>query len=166
MGSRTTATLLAALLALSTPGCGLLMFSTHQAVEINTDEGALLTIDGKKHDKPAPTTISVHRGKEHRVEAVLGDLRGGTTLAQRLMIPVVLMDFCTLGIGLLVDYISGTLYEFEPSVRINLGKAPPPTVSTPTTSTTPPPTVEADPCSMCGEPRGDETPCPHCGFGG
>ena len=72
----------------------------------------------------APTTVSVFRGKDHRVEATLGDQRGSTTLAQRLMIPVVLLDFCTLGIGLLIDYVSGTLYDFQPSVRINLGKAP------------------------------------------
>lgn len=168
MGPRTTALLAAILLTLATPGCGLIMLTTHQPVEVVTDpEGAELYVDGKKHDEVGPTTISVFRGQDHKLDAKLGDKKGGTSLTQRLVIPVVLLDFCTLGVGLLIDYISGTLYDFEPSVKINLGKAPPPSAArapVPAPAKPTPPSADAAPCSLCGEPRGDESPCPHCGM--
>ena len=165
MGARATALLTAALLTFS-PGCGLLLFSTHQPVEITTHiDGAEIYLDGKLQDELTPGTISVSRKGTHRVDVKLGDQSGGTTLTQTLMIPVGLMDFCTLGIGLLIDYITGTLYEFPLSVRVPLGKAPPPSVGTTPTGVTPPtPSADAEPCALCGEPRGDATPCPHCGI--
>jgi hypothetical protein len=160
-----------AALCLSTSGCGLIFgYGAPQPVTVvTTPEGASLTVDGVPHTEGlSPTTVLLHPKDDHTIAAKLPDGSAGQThIGKILRTDVVILDgILTLGIGLLVDYLSGSLYMFKPSVQINLGKAPPPRPASPPPSTTTSggPAPGAAPCAICDEPRGDVTPCPHCGM--
>lgn len=162
-------TVMVCVLTLSTSGCGLILgYGGPQPVDvITTPEGAELIVDGVAFDGgKTPTQVLLHPKSEHNIEARLPDgSRGQTYISKKIRIPVVVMDgVFTLAIGLLIDYLSGSLYEVETPIQINLGKAPPPAPPTPPPSTSNGPATDAAPCSICGEPRGDVTPCPHCGM--
>ena len=162
----------ALILSLSTSGCGLIFgYGGKQPVQIITSpEGAQLIVDGVPWDgELSPTTVELHPKQDHSIVAKLPDGSSGQThVNKELRIDVVVLDgFLTLGIGLLIDYMSGSLYKFRSPIHINLGKAPPPSppspppvIPTSTTGTT----ATSAPCAICGEPRGDVTPCPHCGM--
>jgi hypothetical protein len=157
----------ALVLSMASSGCGLMFYSEHQMVDVVTNpDGATIRVDGVPHEQLSPTQIKLHRKTAHQIDATLPDgSTGSTFVGKRLIIPVVIMDACTLGIGLLIDYLLGSMYQLDTPVRINLGKSPAPLAPTPTVAPTPTgPSADAAPCGICGEPRGDANPCPHCGM--
>lgn len=168
----TTLTLCATVLV---SGCGVIRgYGKPQPVQVVTvPEGATLVIDGVPWATPAPCEVLLHPKSNHHIVAKTADGKSGaTTINKKIRTDVVILDgVLTLGIGLLVDYLSGSLYELQPAVAINLGSAPArPTqpaaggTTTTTTTTNVVPAADAAPCSICGEPRGDVARCPHCGM--
>lgn len=162
---RPLAVVLALVLALGSPGCGVILgYAGPQPVQVTTDPtGAAVFVGGIQQDQLSPTTVGINPKKPERIRAVLGDLKNETSVGRELRVGVLLCDFFfSLGIGALVDYLTGAMYAPSPAVTLNLGKTP---VSN-SSSTRPDDTDRSDltPCPLCGEPRGDETPCPHCGM--
>ena len=168
-------TILSLCAAVLVSGCGVIRgYGNLQPVQVVTvPEGATLVVDGVPWDTPTPCQVMLHPKSNHHIIAKTADGKSGaTTINKKIRTDVVILDgVLTLGIGLLVDYLSGSLYELQPAVAINLGAAPPRvdppktggTTST-TTTTTVGPAPDAAPCSICGEPRGDVATCPHCGM--
>ncbi len=163
---------LAVALVLNSSGCGLILgYGGLQPVQVTTNpEGAELIADGVPQEQRAPTQVMLHPKTEHTITARTEDGKTGAThIGKTVRIDVVVLDaVLTLGIGLLVDYMSGSLYKLRSPVNINLGTAPPPTAgvtATPAAGTgTAAPAADAAPCPICNEPRGDVSPCPHCGM--
>lgn len=120
------ALLLVLLLAL--PGCGTLLgHHGFQEVQVITDPaGAQLYVDGVATPVRSPGAIALDPAEEHRVDARLHGLRGGTQVRRKVRIVVAIVDcILTGGLGLTVDYFSGALYEFPAHVVLNLGQAAP-----------------------------------------
>lgn len=165
-------------LGLTLSGCGVIFgYGGDQPVAVTTTpEGASVEVDGIPiKDGITPTTIYIHPKADHHVSVKMeGFATASRTLTKTIRTDVVIMDaVLTLGIGLLVDYLSGSLYRFEESVRLPMGKVQisrpqPPPVRTNNNGnnggTKPKVDPNADPCTICGEPRGDASPCPHCGI--
>lgn len=177
MGFRSVVALsLVALLGVA-PGCGVIFgYGGPQPVQINIAPedvpDAMIFADGQKTDIKAPGVVHLHPKAEHTVEVRAADGRKGqTAITKRIRLDIVLLDILTVGIGHLVDYLSGSLYALNNAVTIPLGKYevppvptntnPPPQNTGPDTSTT---NVLDTPCPICGEPRGNVSPCPHCGM--
>ncbi|RMG15040.1 MAG: hypothetical protein D6731_09265 [Planctomycetota bacterium] len=152
-------------LLLGGPGCGIILgYGTPQPVKVVTNpEGAKVSYNGIPFDESVtPCVLHLHPSKEYTIQAVLGEQKGQGYVKKQIRIPVAVMDgVFTLGIGLLIDYLSGSLYSLTPSVVLNLGKSPPPSGSSASSGSG---QKDLAPCPICGEPRGDETPCPYCGM--
>ncbi len=167
---------LALVLLLGAPGCGLVLgYGGPQPVNVTTNpEGAELIVDGMPHAEKAPTTVYLHPKKTHQLRARTPDGKeGATAISKTVRIDVVVLDaVLTLGIGILVDFLSGSLYRLNSPVQINLGSAPPVSAadngggaaSGSSGAGATGPAADAAPCPICNEPRGDVTPCPHCGL--
>lgn len=148
---------LLALLLLCTPGCGVILgYASAQPVQVRTNpEGAAVYVDEVLQPQVSPTTVELDPTKSHYVRATLGELKGGRAVKKTLRVGIAVIDgFLTLGIGLLVDTLTGALYQFEPEMTIGLGAAP--AVARPAGT--------GAPCPICSEPRGDAAVCPHCGM--
>lgn len=161
---------LALVLLLGAPGCGLVLgYGGPQPVNVTTNpEGAELIVDGMPHPEKAPTTVYLHPKEVHQLRARTPDGKeGATAVSKTVRIDVVVLDaVLTLGIGILVDFLSGSLYRLNSPVQINLGSAPVRTAASgaAATDTTASAAADAAPCPICNEPRGDVSPCPHCGL--
>lgn len=161
------------------PGCATIMGkAADQPVEVVTQPpGAALSVNGVASSATSPGTVHLDPEGDHSVTAQLGEAKATRSVRKTIRIWAVLVDgILTGGIGVLVDYMTGALYQFEPRIQLNLGVAPPPSPPAP------PPTAHNNnnnggaqqssstnvltqaPCRVCGEPRGDAATCPHCGM--
>lgn len=160
------------------PGCATIIGKAGmQPVAVTTTpEGARLLVDGAPTEIVSPGTVELSPREEHSVAATLGEAKAQRAIRKTVRIwTVVVNGLLTGGIGVIVDYMTGAIYQFEPRVHLNLGVAPPPM---------PPQITNANggngsnqnggqtqqtnlldaPCKVCGEPRGNVSPCPHCGM--
>lgn len=148
--------LLLALLLLLGPGCGVILgYAGPQPVLVRTTpEAAAVYVNEVLQPQVSPCTVQLDPTRSHYVRATLGELKGGRGVKKTLRVGIAVIDgFLTLGIGLLVDTLTGALYAFEPEMTIGLGAV----AAQPSSS-------QLAPCPVCGEPRGDADPCPHCGM--
>jgi hypothetical protein len=149
--------LLLALLSLAAPGCGVILgYAGAQPVQVHTNpEGAAVYLDEVLQPQVSPCTLELDPTRSHYVRANLGELKGGRAVKKTLRVGIAVIDgFLTLGIGLVVDTLTGAIYRFEPEMALGLGAAP----------TSPSQVSAAAPCPTCSEPRGDAAVCPHCGM--
>lgn len=183
-----TALLALALTVAPLAGCGTILgYGRDQTITVHTDpQGADLYVNSVPANAKSPAELSFDPAKDgHRVDARLmtprGEVKNGTSIIKKTRLPVVLLDaFLTGGLGLVVDYITGALYSFEPRVSISMPREPlvvppppppqqqpdrtGPQAGTGQTRPEPPPGPRAmAPCFLCNEPRGEQVPCPHCG---
>ena len=190
--------LLAATVILA-PGCGVIFgYGSPQEVKVvalGPDrapiDGLKIADQGRILDQTTPGPVFLHPKENHSIS--IADERyysGQHTVKKSVRVDVVILDALTLGIGLLVDSLSGSLYALEPQVTLNINtkeavakaraeasKPTPSAVGKPKE-----PTKEdgiwvthfvtgervfipkgSKPCDVCGGLRGDMTPCPHCG---
>ncbi len=123
---------LALVLVLSLSGCGTIFgLGGHQEIEIlSNPPGARLYVDGTATPVLTPGQIAVDPAEEHRVDARLHAMRGGTQLHRSVRVWLVIVDgLLTLGMGLPFDYYSGALYHFPERIVLNLGEQGAPTPS-------------------------------------
>jgi hypothetical protein len=164
------------------PGCATIIGkAADQPVEVVTEPpGATLIVDGVASSKTSPGVVELDPEGDHNVSAQLGEAKATRSVRKTIRIWAVIVDgILTGGIGVLVDYMTGALYQFEPRIQLNLGVAPPPSPPAP------PPLAHGNnnnnnngngaqqnnqnlltqaPCRVCGEPRGNAATCPHCGM--
>jgi len=169
--------IVASLLALvALPGCGVIFgYAGPQPVKVLTNEegeGAIIYVDGIKTEPEvrAPGEVMIQIKGSHTVEARKDGMMKASQVGKDIRLDIVLLDILTLGIGHLVDYLTGAMYRFDSPITLNLGRAPEPVptqpiqTTHPTDPSQPVEPVDLTPCPICGEPRGNETPCPHCGM--
>ncbi|MGE0709763.1 MAG: hypothetical protein AB7N76_21920 [Planctomycetota bacterium] len=181
-------------------GCGVIFgYGSPQEVKVfarlpngqNVDGLKIKDKDGTVLDQVTPGPVLLHPKPEHSLTIV--DERyysAQQAVTKKIRIDVVILDALTLGIGLLVDYLSGSLYSLDSAVTINLNtKEAVEKARTPTPQPQPQPTgtgtqpkqedgiwvthfvtgervfipKNAKPCPVCGGLRGEMSPCPHCG---
>jgi hypothetical protein len=162
-----------ALTLVLSPGCATILgMGSDQEIKVTTNpDGAAVFVDGVSSGKNAPTTVALNPKDEHSLYATLGEAKSGSAaVRKKVRIWAVIVDgILTAGLGVLVDYMTGALYMFDPShIQLNLGVAPPPSPPSQVSQghgTQPPAQPEKlAPCPICGEPRGNAHPCPHCGM--
>lgn len=177
MRNRRSLTTFALLLGacLASAGCGVIFgYGGPQPIKVaSSPEGCIVEVDGVAVEAVTPTTITVHPKADHTISVKKkGYISANRTVTKVIRTDIVILDaVLTLGIGLLVDYMSGALYRLDESVKLNLGKVsavakkdPVVKPTKPTGTTKPKVDPNAEPCTICGEPRGDVSPCPHCGI--
>ena len=171
--TRLIACALAVTLALGGPGCGTIFgYGTQQVKVVTNPAGANLIVNGIPSEQTAPCELPLSAKDDHNITATTEDgKRGARHIGRTVRIEIVVLDaLLTAGIGLLIDYLTGALYELDTPVTINLGKMPVSAAAQPAAgqpaAATPAPVVDpdADPCQYCGAPRGEVTPCPRCGI--
>lgn len=121
--TRGLAPLLCAVVLIS--GCGTIVgLSGPHEVKVHTNPpGAEVFVDGIATGLRSPATVLVDPGEEHRVDARLDDLHGGSHIKRSASVGVIICDVLfTLGIGISIDWSTGGLYYFPDSVVVNLGR--------------------------------------------
>lgn len=121
------------------PGCGTIFgLAFDRELEVVTNPpGAALRVDAIPISATAPGTVLLDPAAEHRVDAHLGDLHGGTQVTRSTRTGIVVLNiFLTAGLGLWIDYLTGALYHFPDRVVLNLGRPfeheqPPPSAQYP-----------------------------------
>jgi hypothetical protein len=147
--------------------------------------------DGTVLDQVTPGPVMLHPKPKHSLS--IDDDRyysGQQAITKTIRTEIVILDALTLGIGLLVDYLSGSLHSLDATITIAINtkeavakareRTKKPTAA-PTGGTTEPKKEDgiwvthfvtgervfipndAEPCSVCGGLRGDMSSCPHCG---
>lgn len=116
------------LLVVLLSGCGTILgYGGDREVRVITNPaGAELLVDGMPAAERAPSVVLLDPAEEHRVDAKLDDLRGGTQVKRSSSTGLVILDIVfTLGLGIWVDWTTGALYDFPETVVVNLGRATP-----------------------------------------
>lgn len=173
-----------ALLVAAAPGCGsVLGYSSDAELNVLTNPGgAALFVDSMPREGRSPCVVLLDPAEEHRVEARVEDLRGGSQVKRSVRVGVVFGNIVlTLGLGLIVDYMNGALFHFPSHVVLNLGRTterddrplaaqyPPAPALMPHAAPAAarqaeaPPASPAAPCSICGEPTAADQTCRQCG---
>jgi hypothetical protein len=163
--------------ALVNTGCGTVMgHAKPQPITINLNPDVSpceVSIDGVKVGDKAGTYEVDPRRESHQFRVTTPDGRQGNgTVTRELMPGVVIADAVMLLFPILIDYFNGGLYKWQPTLTINLGKAPDiqgmptdtgrPSNATTTNTTNTQPTMVT--CATCGEKRpANNEACPHCG---
>lgn len=107
------------------PGCGTIFgLGTDREVQVVTNPpGAAVAIDSIPCGVTSPGTIQLDPGAEHRIDATIDDLRGGTQITRSTRTGIVILDIVfTAGLGLWIDWLTGAMYHFPDRVVVNLGK--------------------------------------------
>lgn len=171
------------------PGCGtILSLGEDRQVEVVTNPaGAALAVDSIPTGVTSPGTIHLDPAREHRIDAALDDMKGGTQVTRSTRTGIVILDIVfTLGLGLWIDWLTGAMYHFPDRVIVNLGRPyvreepplaaqyPPPPALMPhdglvvPTRPAPPPAkrtqvVQGEQSSTTDLRRADATTCEICG---
>ncbi len=107
------------------PGCGtIFMLGADREVQVVTNPaGAVISIDSLPAGATSPSTVLLDPADEHRVDAQLDDLHGGTQVTRSTRTGIVVLDIVfTLGLGLWIDWLTGAMYHFPERVVVNLGR--------------------------------------------
>ncbi len=110
------------------PGCGtIFMLGSDREVEVITNPpGAALAVDSIPAGASSPGVVRLDPAREHRIDAQLEDMRGGTQIKRSTRTGIVILDIVfTLGLGLWIDWLTGAMYHFPDSVVVNLGRSYP-----------------------------------------
>jgi hypothetical protein len=165
-------------------GCGTIFFRfKKQPVFLTTvPEGASYSVDGGPWSgEKTPCKVMIQPNAEHKIALQLiqedgTKLLGSVDEPRSVRIAIIICDsLLTLGIGLLVDWLTGALFYFpnrrpEVTLQPEGGASPARTPEPAEPSVEPTPT--ADPalraektqsCIICGEPRVRGKPCGSCG---
>jgi len=120
-------TLIATLLLQS--GCGVIFgYGNPQPVQVLAKlpdgqfvEGLAIANRGRPVEGTSGGTVYLHPAEEHLLTISDPDYRSTQqTIVRKIRIEIALLDALTLGIGLLVDYLSGSLYSIQPDVMIGV----------------------------------------------
>ena len=120
-------TLIATLLLQS--GCGVMFgYGNPQPVQVLAKlpdgqfvEGLAIANRGRPVEGTSGGTIYLHPAEEHLITIADPAYRSTQqTIVRKIRIEIALLDALTLGIGLLVDYLSGSLYSIQPDVMIGV----------------------------------------------
>lgn len=169
------------------PGCGtIFLLGTDREVQVVTNPaGAALAIDSIPAGATAPGMILLDPAREHRIDASLDDMKGGTQITRSTRTGIVILNIVfTAGLGLWIDWLTGAMYHFPDRVVVNLGRPyvreeppvaaqyPPPPALMPhedPISRPAPPPAKRPPIAQGGETRttdlrqADATTCEICG---
>lgn len=107
------------------PGCGtIFLLGTDREVRVVTNPpGAALAVDAIPSGVTAPGVVLLDPAREHRVDARLDDMRGGTQITRSVRTGIVILNVVfTLGFGLWIDWLTGAMYYFPDQVVVNLGR--------------------------------------------
>lgn len=193
--------LLSALVILQ-PGCGVIFgYGNPQPVRViarvqsTGEEIEGLKVkdkDGTVLEQTTPGPVYLHPKADHSLSIDDPRYRStGQNIRKTTRIGIVILDALTLGIGLIVDYLSGALNQMPDHVVINMTTAEAyDKLQTERPKNDPRPVDNGQPdgprddgiwvkhfvtgervfiandakaCAVCGGQRGDMTPCPHCG---
>lgn len=117
------------LILLLQSGCGVIFgYGNPQPVQVLAKlpdgqfvEGLAVVNRGRPVEGTSGGTVHLHPSEEHLLS--ISDPRYRSTqqtIVRKIRIEIALLDALTLGIGLLVDYLSGSLYELQPDVMIGI----------------------------------------------
>lgn len=117
------------LILLLQSGCGVIFgYGNPQPVQVLAKlpdgqfvEGLAVVNRGRPIEGTSGGTVHLHPSEEHLLS--ISDPRYRSTqqtIVRKIRIEIALLDALTLGIGLLVDYLSGSLYELQPDVMIGI----------------------------------------------
>jgi hypothetical protein len=122
-----TLTLIVTLLCQS--GCGVIFgYGNPQPVQVLAKlpdgqfvEGLAVANRGRPVEGTSGGTVYLHPAEEHLLTIADPSYRSTQqTIVRKIRIEIALLDALTLGIGLLVDYLSGSLYKLQPDVMIGI----------------------------------------------
>lgn len=112
-------------------GCGVIFgYGNPQPVEVfaklpggETVAGLAVSDRSKILEWKSGETVYLHPAEEHSISIEDPAYRSSQQkIVKKIRIEIALLDALTLGIGLLVDYLSGSLYSLQPDVTISIRK--------------------------------------------
>lgn len=117
------------LTVLSQSGCGVIFgYGNPQPVQVLAKlpdgqfvEGLAVANRGRPLEGKSGGAVYLHPAEEHLLTISDPAYRSTQqTIVRKIRIEIALLDALTLGIGLLVDYLSGSLYSLQPDVMIGI----------------------------------------------
>lgn len=112
-------------------GCGVMFgYGNPQPVEVfaklpggETVPGLAISDRGKILEWKSGEKVFLHPSEEHSISIEDPAYRSSQQkIVKKIRIEIAILDALTLGIGLLVDYLSGSLYSLQPDVTISIRK--------------------------------------------